>query len=227
MHQQNNIRNFTLLLAIVAGFCDTITFVASREFSSHVTGNFIIFAYDIIKGADTTSWIKLMSFPVFVIAVMTGGWIISKTSNKCSILLWEGIILAITGFIMLIFKLEHLDSVWLEYSAVMPIVFAMGLQNAFGKLFGKETYGPTTIMTGNVTQAALDLWEMLKAKFSNDVLLKSFKDQSYTLGGFLIGCLLGAVAGEITGLSAVLLPGIALIIYPKKMDVYSSAQIAN
>jgi uncharacterized membrane protein YoaK (UPF0700 family) len=120
-----------------------------------------------------------------------------------------------------------MDSVWLEYGVVMPIVFAMGLQNAFGKLFGKETYGPTTIMTGNVTQAALDLWEMMKAKFSNDMLLKSFKNQSYTIGGFLIGCLLGAVAGEVTGLSAVLLPGIALIIYPKKMDVCSSAQIAN
>lgn len=227
MYQQNNIRNFTLILAIVAGFCDTITFVTAREFSSHVTGNFIIFAYDIIKGADTTSWIKLISFPVFVIAVMTGGWVVSKTSNKCSILLWEGIILAVTGFIMLIFKLKHFDSVWLEYGAVMPIVFAMGLQNAFGKLFGKETYGPTTIMTGNVTQAALDLWEMLKTKFNNDMLLKSFKNQSFTLGGFLIGCLLGALAGEITGLSAVLLPGIALIIYPKKIDVYSSAQIAN
>jgi uncharacterized membrane protein YoaK (UPF0700 family) len=227
MDQQNNLRNFTLLLAIVAGFCDTITFVTAREFSSHVTGNFIIFAYDIIKGADTTSWIKLTSFPVFVIAVITGGWIISKTSNKCSILLWEGIILTIAGFIMLIFKLKQLDSEWLEYGVVMPVVFAMGLQNAFGKLFGKETYGPTTIMTGNVTQAALDLWEILKAKFSNDMLLKSFKNQSYTIGGFLIGCLLGAVAGEVIGLSAVLLPGVALIIYPKKTDVCGSAQIAN
>jgi len=227
MDQQNNIRNFTLLLAIVAGFCDTITFVTSQEFSAHVTGNFIVFAYDIIKGADTTSWIKLISFPVFVIAVITGGWIINKTSNKHSILLLEGAVLTITGFIMMIFKLEHFDSVWLEYGVVMPIIFAMGLQNAFGKLFGKETYGPTTMMTGNVTQAALDLWEILKVKFSNDMLLKSFKNQSYTIGGFLIGCLLGALAGEITGLSAVLLPGIALIIYPKKMNVYSSAQIVN
>jgi uncharacterized membrane protein YoaK (UPF0700 family) len=215
MEQQSTIRNFTLFLATVAGFCDTLTFVTSREFSAHVTGNFIVFAYDIIKGADTSSWMKLVSFPVFVVAVIVGGWIISKTSNKCAILLAEGIILTVTGCITGLLKFQHFNSVWLEYGIVMPIVFSMGLQNAFGKLFSKETYGPTTMMTGNVTQAALDLWEIIKSKFSNDVVLKSFKNQSYTIGGFLIGCLLGALAGELIGLIAALLPGIALIIYPK------------
>jgi len=100
----------------------------------------------------------------------------------------------------------------------MPVVFSMGLQNTFGKLFSTETYGSTTTMTGNVTQAALDLWEITKTRFTDDVLIKGLKNQSYTIGGFLTGCLLGALAGEIVGLSAVLLPGIALIIYPKKMD---------
>jgi uncharacterized membrane protein YoaK (UPF0700 family) len=221
MEQQNTIRNFTLLLATVAGFCDTLTFVTSQEFSAHVTGNFIVLAYDIIKGADASSWMKLVSFPVFIIAVITGGWIIARTANKCSILLAEGIILAITGLIMLLLKFQHFNSVWIEYSIILPVVFAMGLQNAFGKLFSNETYGPTTMMTGNVTQAALDLWEIIKAKFNNDLILRSFKNQSYTLGGFLIGCLLGAAAGEFIGLSAVLLPGIALIIYPKKLNTIS------
>jgi uncharacterized membrane protein YoaK (UPF0700 family) len=216
MEQQNSIGNFTLFLAIVAGFCDTLTFVTSQEFSAHVTGNFIVFAYDIIKGADSSSWIKLVSFPVFVVAVITGGWIISKTSNKRAVLLTEGIILTLAGCIMALLKFQHVDSVWLEYGIVMPVVFAMGLQNAFGKLFSKDTYGPTTMMTGNVTQAALDLWQIIKSKFGDDVVLKSIKNQSYTIGGFLSGCLLGALAGEMFGLSAVLLPGIALIMYPKK-----------
>jgi hypothetical protein len=30
----------------------------------------------------------------------------------------------------------------------MIIVTAMAFQNAFGRLFGKRVYGPTTVMTG-------------------------------------------------------------------------------
>jgi uncharacterized membrane protein YoaK (UPF0700 family) len=219
MEQPYAIRNLSLLLATIAGFCDTITFVTQREFSAHVTGNFIIFAYDVIKGADAISWIKLISFPVFILAVMAGGWIINKANNKCSILLSEGIILAATGVIMLIFKLLHFDSAWLGYVIVMPVVFSMGLQNAFGKLFSKETYGPTTMMTGNVTQSALDLREIIKSKFNNEVVAKSLAHQSYTIIGFLMGCLLGAIAGNAVGLSALLLPGLALMAYPKEIGI--------
>jgi uncharacterized membrane protein YoaK (UPF0700 family) len=216
MDDEKAIRNFSLLLAAIAGFCDTLTFVTAREFSAHVTGNFIVFAYDVINGADARSWMKLVTFPVFVAAVITGGWGIGKTSGKYTILLLEGIVLAITGLIALVLKLQHVSFVWLTYAITMPIVFAMGLQNAFGKLYSKETYGPTTMMTGNVTQAALDFWGVIKTKFSNGLITESLKHQSLTIGGFLVGCLLGAIAGEIIGLSAVLLPGIALIVYPKK-----------
>jgi uncharacterized membrane protein YoaK (UPF0700 family) len=103
----------------------------------------------------------------------------------------------------------------------MPVVFAMGLQNAFGKLFGKETYGPTTMMTGNVTQAALDSWKAIKTKFGDNLVIEGLKQQSLLIGGFLSGCLLGAVAGEVIGLGGLLLPGIALIIYPKKTRSYN------
>ena len=216
MDQQNYIRNLTLLLSIIAGFCDTLTFVTSSEFSAHVTGNFIVFAYDIIMRADKESWMKLLSFPAFVAAIIAGGWVISKMAGKYSIFIFEGIILVISGATMLAARYLHINSIWLTHAVILPIVFAMGLQNAFGKRFSKDTYGPTTMMTGNVTQASLDLWEAAKDKFKNDVALKSLKNLSYTIVGFLIGCLLGAVAGKFIGLSAALLPGIALLIYPKK-----------
>jgi len=214
MAQQNTIRNFTLLLSLIAGFCDTLTFVTSNEFSAHVTGNFIVFAYDIIKQANGESWMKLFSFPVFVAAIITGGWVVGKLSGKYSILIFEGVILMISGVIKL--ATRHIDSIWLRHGIILSIVFAMGLQNAFGKRFSKDTYGPTTMMTGNVTQASLDLWEIIKDKFKNDIALQSLKNQSYTIAGFLIGCLTGAVAGEFIGLCAAILPGIALLVYPKK-----------
>jgi uncharacterized membrane protein YoaK (UPF0700 family) len=217
--RDNHIRNFSLLLALTAGYCDAITFITADEFSAHVTGNFILFAYDVIKGADSQSWAKLITLPVFVIAVITGGWLIDKTSNKRGILLLEGFILTATGLVAFVLKFENISLGWFTYGIVMPVVFAMGLQNAFGKLFSKETYGPTTMMTGNVTQAALDFWKVIKTKFGDSLIIESLKHQSLIIGGFLSGCLLGAVAGEVIGLGGLLLPGIVLIIYPKKDPV--------
>jgi uncharacterized membrane protein YoaK (UPF0700 family) len=217
MGHENTIRNFSLLLASIAGFCDTLTFVTANEFSAHVTGNFIVFAYDVIKGGDTGSWIKLITLPVFIAAVITGGWVIDKTLNKCTILLLEGIVLAATGLLALFLEVQHVSSIWLTYSITMPIVFAMGLQNAFGKLFSKETYGPTTMMTGNVTQAALDLWVILKTGFGDGLTKEGLRHQAVIIGGFLAGCILGAIAGKAAGLSTVILPGIVLIVYPKKI----------
>ena len=215
----NHIRNFSLLLALTAGYCDAITFITADEFSAHVTGNFILFAYDVIKGADSRSWAKLITLPVFVIAVITGGWLIDKTSNKRGILLLEAFILTATGLVAFGLKFENISLGWLAYGIVMPVVFAMGLQNAFGRLYTKEIYAPTTMMTGNVTQAALDFLRIIKTKFRDSQIIESLKHQSLIIGGFLAGCLLGAVAGEVIGLGGLLLPGIALIIYPKKDPV--------
>ena len=217
MGHENTIRNLSLLLAIIAGFCDTLTFITVSEFSAHVTGNFIVFAYDIIKGGDSRSWIKLITFPVFIAAIITGGWVIGRTLNKYTILLLEGLVLAVAGLLALFLEFQHISFIWLTYGITMPIVFAMGLQNAFGRLFSKETYGPTTVMTGNVTQAALDFWSIVKTGYGDSLRKESLKHQAILIGGFLTGCILGAIAGKTAGLSMVILPGIALIIYPKKM----------
>jgi hypothetical protein len=60
---------------------------------------------------------------------------------------------------------------------------------------------------------------IMKTKFGDSLIIESLKHQSLIIGGFLAGCLLGAVAGKVVGLGGLLLPGIALIIYPKKDSV--------
>lgn len=207
MEQQNNIWSITLLLSAVAGYCDTVTFVAADTiFSAHVTGNFIVFAYQMIKGSDLQAWIKLLTFPVFILAVMTGGWIKVKSSNQYILLLCQGVILLIAGLTAMLF---HALPVYL---IAMMVVFAMGLQNAFGKLFAKETYGPTTMMTGNVTQLSLDTGTLIRGRLKDAIAWESMKKQLITIGGFLAGCLLGAVIAQRTGLNAIILPGIAMIV---------------
>ncbi len=213
MEIQKNIWYVTLLLTIIAGYCDTVTFVAADSiFSAHVTGNFIVFAYQIIKGSDVHAWIKLLTFPVFILAVIVGGRIALKSVNRYTILFWEGVILVLSGIASYVFGYLENFSEWTMYAVAMSTVFAMGLQNAFGKLFAKETHGPTTMMTGNVTQASLDLGNLIKNGTNDADSLLSFKKQLVTIFGFLIGCFLGAVAGKFFGLGTLILPGAAMII---------------
>lgn len=216
IEQKRSIGQVTFLLAAVAGFCDTATFVAGDAiFSAHVTGNFIVFAEQVVVGSNgTASWIKLLSFPVFVAAVMTGGRLVEKTRIKYKVLLTEGFILLACGITaILISAVPGVNQTLGIYLIVMMAVFAMGLQNAFGKLFGKETYGPTTMMTGNVTQISLDLGTFLRrAKDKPDVPVINFRSQLITIGGFLAGCILGAVLAKWVGLSAIILPGAAIIL---------------
>ncbi|MEO6684657.1 MAG: YoaK family protein, partial [Dyadobacter sp.] len=126
----------------------------------------------------------------------------------------EGLVLVFTGstFVLLsLFGCMELYS-WLIYVLAMMVVFAMGIQNAFGKLYTKETHGPTTMMTGNVTQASLDLGSLLISGFKMEAALISFKKQLVTISGFLIGCLSGALLGKEIGLSSIILPGLGLVI---------------
>ncbi|TRW25892.1 DUF1275 domain-containing protein [Flavobacterium zepuense] len=212
-HPTKNIWYTTLLLTIIAGFCDTVTFVAADAlFSAHVTGNFIVFAYQIVKGSDILAWVKLLTFPIFIVAVMVGGRIGATATNRYKLLLWEGVLLTVGGLTVLLLNYMYGYSNWIIYPVAMTVVFAMGLQNAFGKLYAKETYGPTTMMTGNVTQAALDLGNLFRTRFKDSVDIINFKTQLVTLSGFLAGCFLGAVSGNFFGLATIAVPGVALLI---------------
>lgn len=208
-----NVWYVTLLLAAIAGFCDTITFVAANQvFSAHVTGNFILFAYDLVTVSHGRAWVKLLTLPVFIISVITGGWLIEKTPGRYFLLLFESALLILGGLVALVFRLYGINDLqWTSYIVVTLVVFAMGLQNAFHKVFSKETFGPTTIMTGNVTQASLDIGALLRSKFKGEDTKLSLRRLTANIGGFLGGCLLGAILGKQVGLSAIVLPGLGLL----------------
>jgi uncharacterized membrane protein YoaK (UPF0700 family) len=214
METKDHLFSISLLLSFVAGFCDTVTFVSAEElFSAHVTGNFVVFAYDVIKHTDTHAWTKLLTFPLFILSVITGGVIAGKSTHKFTLLQIEGALLILSGILAIVFGAAGMLAFkWAVYLIAFIIVFAMGLQNAFGKLFAKETYGPTTVMTGNVTQAALAIESLLNSKPGDPADKKSLREQSINITGFLTGCLLGAIGGSLFGLSIVLLPGVLLMI---------------
>lgn len=225
MENQYDIWFITFMLTIVAGYCDSITFVAAGNiFSAHVTGNFIVFAYNLIMASDEDAWIKLLTFPVFMMSVMAGGYISTKFSGKHFLLLCEGVILLIGGVVAyffanyLVLGIENT-----AYLVTMIVVFAMGLQNAFGKLFAKETYGPTTMMTGNVTQLALDIRSFFNSGFQNKDFLSGIRKGLIIILGFSIGCILGALVGKYIGVAGVILPGLAIIVCYVHLSIKSPA----
>ncbi len=148
----------TFLLTFVASFSDAATFIgADRLFSAHVTGNFIVLVYDIIHHVDRNEWSKLLAFPVFFLAVFTAGGLNAKGENPYRLLQLEGGLLLLAGVWALTMRLLHLRDEGLIFALSMTIVIAMAFQNAFGRLHSSKIYGPTTVMTGNVTSAALDI----------------------------------------------------------------------
>ncbi|WP_040006327.1 YoaK family protein [Fibrisoma limi] len=214
-----SIRQLSFVLTLVAGFCDTVTFIAANEvFSAHVTGNFIVLAYDLVYHTETNAWMKLLTFPVFFLAVVTGRWIDQKTPSRYGLLRLEGFLLIGSG-LQAYMTQQSANLVWLLPLIPLQIVFAMGLQNTFGKLYSQETFGPTTVMTGNVTQAALDSIDLL-IRMDSAAKRESLNKQLVVILGFLLGCLLGALAAQWQGLGVVVFPGLLLLglLHPKPKD---------
>lgn len=203
------------MLSAIAGYCDTVTFVAADNiFSAHVTGNFIIFAYQIINGNDIGVGLRPLAFPIFILSILAAGWIAKKTKNrKYELLYWEGLILTVTGITTYILKLGEMLTEEMTFVLAMFFVFAMGFQNAFGKIYSSETFGPTTMMTGNVTQLSLELGNVYKSFFKEYNIGNKFIKQLITVAGFLAGCLIGAVVAKYLSLGAAIFPGLILVVY--------------
>ena len=216
-----NIVYTTLLLAFVSGFCDAATFTAADQlFSAHVTGNFIVFAYDLVKGAGPQTWTKLVSFPVFIAAVGIAGRIAPRLGNDYRLLFIEGVILFVSGALTVL--MPHVSPLAPWWGSVMPftVVAAMGIQNAFGRIYSKSVFAQTTVMTGNVTQLTLDLAKALARKDRVDPAQPSPEQHPPTqpvgrqvavIAVFLTGCVAGAVAASNYGLWTVVFPGALLI----------------
>lgn len=226
MDPEKLIRNTTLVLCFTAGFCDTLTFVSAGElFSAHVTGNFIVFAYDLIKHIDSHGWQKLLTFPLFILGVMLGGRIARKSVNMYLLLIIESLLLLVSGILsaVLLEKGQYLG--WQIQLIVVLIITAMAFQNTFGKLYNKATYGLTTVMTGNVTQASLDLIKWLTTKPFDAEIWISFKKQVTLIIGFLAGCLAGALMAKQYGMVSVLLPGILMLAWLTVNKLFKPAKI--
>jgi uncharacterized membrane protein YoaK (UPF0700 family) len=215
----NRIIFTSIVLSFVAGYADTSTSVgADGLFSAHVTGNFVIFAYDIVTNQISGSWIKLFAFPVFIMAVFIAALIVDRIRDDNRsvnrLIITEGFLLIIAGLISWFYRYENTISILKDLSSLL-VVFALGLQNACGRFFAKEFLAPTTVMTGNTTQLIIDLTGYLKNKNPEKQNLKlKLIHAMHVIIPFLMGCISGALITKSVGLVSVLFIGLLLLTRP-------------
>ena len=203
----------TSLLVFTAGFADAGTYTAANKlFSAHVTGNFVVFAYKLASEPNLNDFLGLISFPVFIAAVYFTGKTnkVLKSERKPSVLI--GLLLCVAGLIAYCIDQHYINSVFIQQFMFMMIVFSMGIQNALNKIYSRSVYGPTTVMTGNVTKVTLDLcgyfgYENHQEKMAN------LRKSAVLIIGFLIGCLLGATLSHRFGLVSMMIPGVLITVY--------------
>ncbi|MBJ6765938.1 DUF1275 domain-containing protein [Myxococcaceae bacterium JPH2] len=191
-------------LAFIAGYADAVTFVGARGiFCAHVTGNFVVLAADLARHANADEWLKLATFPIFVLAVFLSTHLHRRVERSARLLLLlqaaafgaaAAVPLAFTG------NTAH-------WFVVVLAVVAMGMQNAMHRV--APALGPmTTVMTGNVTQ-----WFVEKVIPGAPENVGKHRSLGLIILAFALGCLGGAFGVHHLGFAAFVAPmGLSLLV---------------
>jgi uncharacterized membrane protein YoaK (UPF0700 family) len=202
-------KSTTLCLTAIAGFIDTVTFVlVGGLFAAHVTGNFVVFGASLAGAPSEHDYLKLIAFPVFVLAVMVGAAIFGSTREMKFrgaplLLLLQGILFAGVAL------WDYFDSSLVTLYALI-LVAAMGLQNSLHRYVS----GPmTTVMTGTVMN-----WSAAKAEKLFKLPVPEAKSPTnkpmtgWMIAAFAIGCALAGFATKEFGFTACVAPAFLLCV---------------
>jgi uncharacterized membrane protein YoaK (UPF0700 family) len=204
------------LLSLVAGYVDSITFLALFGFfAAQVTGSFVVAAAELVVD-DRGVAAKMLAIPAFMVgAGIAAAIIIARRGMKRSSLpLVFGLeALLLAAFIaLMLYSWPITDpDAWLGAIAGLLSAAAMGVQSTLVRLLLRGV-PQTNVMTGNSTQLAIDATELMYARLrparvAADADLaaqvaearKRFATVFAVLMGFLIGALGGALAYMVAG----------------------------
>lgn len=213
----------SLLFSWVAGFIDAASFLGLNGlFTSHITGNLVIAATEIIGVGGQALWVRIAVIPIFMCAVTLTTILARRHKLSLIHLIWmETLVLLLFTITSIVLAPEHYKSVnnLPLFLASSLGVFAMGMQNALMR----ESLGniaPTTAMTNNLTQLTMDLVFIIR--FKNSIQPKSSLQEIYAchgrlikfgsaLLGFSFGAILGGVLTSKFRLFSLCLPLLAMI----------------
>ncbi|OAJ61686.1 hypothetical protein A6V36_23320 [Paraburkholderia ginsengiterrae] len=208
------------ILAAIAGFVDTLSFVALFGlFTAHVTGNFVLIGAG-IAGFGRGVLLKLIVFPAFIGGVVVSAMLIRSLSEQHA---RHGarLLHAVQAVLMFGYCLAGVWATPISQPESLSVTvagivgaFAMGMQNAHPKLI-KRSSVPSTVMTGNVTQAILDVVDMLSAGTTESMRATArarFATMMPAIVAFAIGAAVGALGYRYAGFWALIAPACALVV---------------
>jgi uncharacterized membrane protein YoaK (UPF0700 family) len=153
------------LLSFNGGFVDTVGFLGLQGlFTAHVTGNFVTLAATLISGTHGVV-AKLLALPEFIVVValarVLGAAMRARGIPALRLLLVAKVMLLFTFFALAVGLGPFPNS---DAPAALLTGFAgvagMAIQNAVQRVH-YSSLPPTTLMTGNTTQAVLDAVDLL------------------------------------------------------------------
>jgi uncharacterized membrane protein YoaK (UPF0700 family) len=205
-------RSMAPALSFNGGFVDTIGFLALQGlFTAHVTGNFVTLGVSIVHGTSG-ALAKLLALPLFALVVGLSH-LAAVSINRRGLTPLRPLLILHTLLLVLFAGL----AIWLgpfndgdSATALltgMTGVAAMAIQNAISRQHLKSA-PPTTLMTGNVTQGAIDVFTLIGERDAQQRLAirQRLKPIALNLGGFTAGCLGAALLYLGIGLWCLALP---------------------
>lgn len=155
-------------MAFVGGYVDVVGFVLLFGlFVAHATGNIVMLGVSLAGGGEGLTT-KLLALPVFIAAAGATYALIRrlKARNRAC----ETVVLALQGVVLTAFMLltvpvlpaPSADRPAVVLASLMGVV-AMAVQNIGARVVFSQM-APTTMMTGNVTQVAIDLVDVLSSR---------------------------------------------------------------
>jgi uncharacterized membrane protein YoaK (UPF0700 family) len=199
------------VLSVIAGMVDlTGFFMLGNIFTAHITGNLVVASALAVRGGPVNP-AQLLAIPVFIIALALV-WLIADLSKRKGLSLVR--LLLVVQFLLLAAVLVFCVSAkpssdphgMRALVAALIAVTAMACRYALLRLALPKAIS-TAVMTGNLTNTVLSIMDAISRGHplmsADDGRLKR---SLYLLFGFLVGCIIAAMAISTMGEWAWLLP---------------------
>lgn len=205
------------LLSFVAGYVDVVGFVALFGlFTNHVTGNIVMIGSSLVQTSPGLVS-KLLAIPVFIACVAMCRLLVLRDQRRGRHP-WRWLDRVQVGFLMLFalmgwlaLPIEDPDAP-LAVLAGLAGVAAMSIQNAQARLINPGQV-PTTVMTGNITQAVIDMVDIACHRCEQrSQASRRFRILGPAILAFIVGAVCGAHAFRLWSFLCLGLPIVLLLL---------------
>jgi uncharacterized membrane protein YoaK (UPF0700 family) len=200
------------LLSFNGGFVDTAGFLGLQGlFTAHITGNFVTLASTLVQGTHGVI-AKLIALPEFVIIValtrMLGTAMTMRELPALRLLLSAKVLFLIAFFVLAV-ALGPFPNSDAPIALVTGFtgVAGMAIQNVVQRVH-YSSIPPTTLMTGNTTQAVIDAVDIMSgaAALASSNILERFGRTIRSVIWFALGCALSAAMFYFVGFWCLAVP---------------------